>query len=142
MGLIAREVEARGIPTVNMTSALSITAAANPPRGVYLDYPLGHTTGKPNDPEEQYAIMAQALAAFSAIQAPGTILELDFEWRDDDSWKDRVMRPQPKAETKTKAKHEDDRVARFDTPQYQSTEDAEAADPACPTCVFLNEEAS
>ena len=53
------------------------------------------------------------------------------------------MRPQPKTEAaKKSSEHEDDRVARFDTPQYQTVEDARSADPACPTCVFLSEEAS
>ena len=39
-------VEAAGISTVSMSNARSITAAANPPRAVYLDYPLGQTAGR------------------------------------------------------------------------------------------------
>ena len=62
MGLIAREIEARGIPTLSMTSALSITKAANPPRAAYLDFPLGHTAGKPHQPLLNRAIVRDALA--------------------------------------------------------------------------------
>ena len=78
-----------------MSSARSITAAVNPPRAVYLDYPLGHTSGKPEDAANQMAVMRDTLAAFASIDAPGTIIDLEYEWREDDSWKDRVMRPEP-----------------------------------------------
>ena len=56
MGLIARQIEAVGIPTLSMTSALSITRAVHPPRGAFLDYPLGHTTGKANEPGLQVEV--------------------------------------------------------------------------------------
>lgn len=137
VGLIAREIEKRGIPTLSMSSAYSITASVGAPRAVYLDYPLGHTAGKPNAPEEQRMIMQATLAAFEAIDTPGEIVELPFHWRDDDVWKDHVMRPRahgPQARDDTLA---DDRVARVDTPQYQSDADRAAADPACASCVFL-----
>ena len=133
MGLIAREIEARGIPTLSMSSARSITAAANPPRGVYLDYPLGHTSGKPGDADNQLAIMRDTLKAFGSIDTPGTIVDLPYQWADDDAWKDSVMRPRS---SQADDGHEDDRVERFDTPQYQTPEDADAADPDCPTCIF------
>lgn len=124
------------------SSALSITQAVNPPRAVYLDYPLGHTTGKVADPENQTAIMHAALQAFVDIRHPGEISNLDFHWSADDSWKDRVMRPSPAADSADDSAgaddtHKDDRVARLATPQYQTAADAQAADPACPTCVFL-----
>ena len=137
MGLIAREIEQRGIPTLSMSSARSITAAVNPPRAVYLDYPLGRTAGKPNDPNNQMQIMQATLQAFANIQTPGQIVDLDQQWRTDDEWKERVMRPDPNKDKTADANHNDDRMARFDTPQYQTQQDAELADPACPTCVFL-----
>lgn len=119
-----------------MSSARSITAAVNPPRAVYLDYPLGHTAGKVSDPANQMQVMRETLAAFEQIDSPGTIVDLPHEWLADDSWKDRVMRPQPK-DDRVSDGHSDDRVERFDTPQYQTSADAEAADSECPTCVFL-----
>lgn len=142
VGLIAREVESRGIPTLSMSSAQSITRAANPPRAVYLDYPLGHTAGRAEDPAEQLAIMRDTLHAFESIERPGTMIDLAYEWADDDAWKDRVMRPRTDAAPDAPSEHHaDDRIQRFDTPQYQTEDDARLApDPEhCPSCVFLDD---
>ena len=122
-----------------MSSAHSITAAVNPPRAVYLDYPLGHTAGKRLDSTNQMAIMRDTLAVFEQTLAPGTIVDLDYHWQDDDQWKDAVMRPEQNPQGQD-AGHNDTRTERFDTPQYQSADDSAAADPDCPSCVFLMEE--
>ena len=63
-----------------MTSALDITQAVNPPRAVFLNFPLGHQTGKPNQPEQQLRIVRDAMRAFETITAPGTIVELPYVW--------------------------------------------------------------
>jgi hypothetical protein len=125
-----------------MSSALSITQAVNPPRAVFLDYPLGHTAGKANDKADQRRVMIETLRAFERIQDPGKVVTLKNEWSSDHSWKDRVMRASPRSENdadRVESLHEDDRVERYDTPQYQTSEDARRADPACPTCIFLEE---
>jgi hypothetical protein len=119
-----------------MSSARSITAAVNPPRAVYLDYPLGHTAGKKLDQNNQMAIMRDTLAAFSKCRDAGQIVDLDYSWHTDDAWKDSVMRPDPKA---SKSSHNDSRTERLGSPQYQSREDALSADPDCPSCIFLTE---
>ena len=117
-----------------MSSAWSITRAVNPPRAVYLDFPLGHTAGRRNDVHEQRAIMRDTLAAFESIDTAGTIVTLDYTWQDTEDWKDRVMRPDP---DRASSGHSDDRVERHPEPQYQTAEDAELADTACPTCIWL-----
>ena len=134
MGLIAREIEKRGIPTLSMSSARSITLSAHPPRAVYLDYPLGRTAGKPSDPQNQFNVMKDTLAAFETISRPGEIVNLDYRWSSNDSWKDSVMRPKQSSDDKSQ---EDDRTPRLATPQYQFKEDEIAVDPNCPSCVFL-----
>ena len=111
MGLIARHAEAAGIPTVCMGSALDILQAVHPPRAAFLDYLLGHTTGKPFEPELQRAILIEALEAFSSLTQPGQIKRLPFRWAGDDSWKDSVMNDG------------DTRTPRHDTPQYQTEQD-------------------
>ena len=68
MGLIAREIESRGIPTLSLSSALSITRSANPPRAAYVDYPLGRTAGKPDQPEQQRNLLRSALSAFERLE--------------------------------------------------------------------------
>ena len=132
VGLIARQAEAAGIPTLSMSCARDITAAVNPPRATYLDWPLGHTSGRPHDLEGNTTIMRAVLAAFASIDTPGTIVDLDVPWAADDDWKDRVMRPRPQdpaapTTATTPAAADDDRVQRFPTPQYQSADDADAA---------------
>jgi hypothetical protein len=134
--LIAREIESRGIPTISMSSAYSITAAVNPPRAVYLDFPLGHTAGKPHDAALQRRVLRDTLDALVTIDTPGTIRRLPYRWTEDDSWKDLVMRPGAGGSS------EDDRTRRLPDPQYQCEEDRIAAQAAferdgCPSCVFL-----
>jgi hypothetical protein len=90
VGLIARVVEEAGIPTLCMTSALDITQAVKAPRGVFVNYPLGHQTGKPNDPENQRAIVRDAMRAFETIQTPGEIVQLPYVWDPNDrTWETR-----------------------------------------------------
>ncbi len=123
-----------------MSSAYSITKAVNPPRAVYIDFPLGRTAGKPNDKGLQRKIMIDTLTMLEAIQDPGTIRVLPYRWADQDDWKDGVMRPRADGDSNAS----DDRVGRFPNPQYQTAEDeAEAkvrlAEDGCPTCVFLED---
>ena len=93
MGLIAREIEAAGVPTISMTSAWDVTAAVGPPRSVYLHHPLGHTTGRPGDPEGQRAIVSAALrVGFGARR--GEILPLRFRWEGDTGWEERAYTPE------------------------------------------------
>jgi hypothetical protein len=139
VGLIAREIEGRGIPTLSMTSALSITRSANPPRAAYLDFPLGHTAGKPHQPQLNRDIVRDALKAFETLTQPGGASMLPYEWASDDAWKDAVMRPRSPG-----AKPDDSRVERDASPQYQTADDrmlaeAELARGGCATCVWLDD---
>lgn len=83
MGLVARVVEAAGIPTIVITSARDITGSVRPPRAVFVDYPLGHQTGLPLDAESQRAILRAALATLVEARAPGLIVDLPFRWHKD-----------------------------------------------------------
>ena len=144
MGLVAREIETRGIPTLSLTSAWSITRSAGAPRAAFLDFPLGHTAGRPDDPVEQAAILRAALRLFDSLEEPGEIVPLPFAWSEDDSWKDRVMRPgegDAGSGSSEDQGHADDRVARHETPQYQDERDRRLAAETlaaggCASCVF------
>ncbi len=127
MGLIARQVEADGIPTLSMSSAFSITRSVDPPRAVFLDYPLGHTAGKPLNARLQREIVVASLAAFEELDRPGAVKMLPFRWSDDDEWKRDVMLSG------------DARTERSAEPVYQSEADRRLARDRgeCPTCVFL-----
>ena len=94
VGLIARAVEAAGIPTISMTSALDITQAVKPPRSAFINFPLGHQTGKPHQPELQRSIVRDTFRALETITSPGTIVTLPYVWDEtDDSWEGEDYRP-------------------------------------------------
>jgi len=116
VGLIARHLEAAGIPTMSMTSALDITRAVNPPRATFLNFPLGHTSGKPNEPELNRQIMIETLDGLTSMTKPGSIKMLPFKWSEDDKW------------GRTAMTEGDQRTPRYDTPQYQNEEDRRRAE--------------
>ena len=99
--------------TASLTSALSITQSANPPRAVFLDYPLGHTAGPPGDPATQLEVARAAVTAIAELTEPGSVRTLPHEWATD--WK-----PEARALN-------DHRSERYDTPQYQLDADRDAA---------------
>jgi len=113
VGLIARQVEAAGIPALCMGSAYDIMRAVNPPRGAFLDFPLGHTAGKPDQPELQRQILIEALEAFNSLTEPGSIKILPFQWGEDEVWREAIF---------------SDRLPRHETPQYQNEEDRRRAE--------------
>ena len=90
MSLVARHLEAEGIPTVILACARDITDSAFPPRAVFLNFPLGNPAGRPFDPENQRAVLAAALGLLETAERPGTIVDLPFRWSEDDSWMERV----------------------------------------------------
>jgi hypothetical protein len=72
-----------------MTSALDITQSVKPPRAVFVNFPLGHQTGPPDQPELQRAIVTAAMRAFETISTPATIVELPYVWNAADrSWEE------------------------------------------------------
>ncbi len=117
-----------------MSCALSITRAVGPPRSVFLDYPLGRTTGKPHQPELQRDIVRSALRAFAELTEPGSVCLLSHRWADDEGWKERANRPDSRSPSGG-----DRRAERHATPQYQCFSDQRLAEAAgeCPSCVFL-----
>jgi len=116
-------VEAAGIPTLCMTSALDITQAVNPPRAVFVNFPLGHQTGKPHQPDLQRQIVRDALRAFETIDKPGTIVELPYVWdANDRQWEEtdytgNFLPPRPPREDAEKVEAE--RQARFANPNVK-----------------------
>jgi hypothetical protein len=72
-----------------MTSAIDITQSVKPPRAVFVNFPLGHQTGPPDQPELQRRIVTDAMRAFETITTAATIVELPYVWdAKDRSWED------------------------------------------------------
>ena len=59
--LVARHLEANGIPTVVMGCAKDIVEHAAVPRFLFSDFPLGNSAGKPHDVESQALTLELAL---------------------------------------------------------------------------------
>jgi hypothetical protein len=100
-----------------MTSASDITQAVKPPRAVFVNFPLGHQTGRPNDPGIQRQIVRDAMRAFETIATPGEIVQLPYVWDPHDRmWETRdytkswmPQRPSPEDADAAEA----ERVARY-----------------------------
>ena len=72
---------------------MDITRAVKPPRSVFINFPLGHQTGKPDDPALQRAIVLDALSAARSISVPGEVVTLPYVWDEqDDSWEETDYR--------------------------------------------------
>ncbi|HEV3363217.1 MAG TPA: hypothetical protein VG795_03590 [Acidimicrobiia bacterium] len=94
MGLVARHLEANGIPTVTFSCARDITESVRPPRSVFLDYPLGSTCGRPYDPANQRAVLLAGLRLLETGRTPGEIVDLPYIWSADESWKRLIFSPE------------------------------------------------
>jgi hypothetical protein len=62
VGLIQCVIEKTGIPTVSVSVLQEVTARVNPPRALFVDFPLGYPLGLPNDARLQTQVMKVALA--------------------------------------------------------------------------------
>lgn len=91
IALLARVIEREGIPTVTVTGARDITERVRPPRAGWLNYPLGYSLGRPNEPEEQRAICLEVLRLATSATIPGEITALDHTWPDP-HWADKIVR--------------------------------------------------
>jgi len=91
VSLIARHLEANGVPTVIMGCARDIVEHAGVPRYYWSDFPLGHSAGKPNDVESQRETLFGALALLEGATAPRTTRASPARWADDDAWQEDFM---------------------------------------------------
>lgn len=91
MSLIARHLEANGVPTVILGSALDVVEHCGVPRFAFVDFPLGNPCGKPWDRTMQTAIVRAAVGLFEGSTAPRTTLRLPHRWSDDEGWRDEYL---------------------------------------------------
>ena len=87
MSLIARHLEANGIPTVIMGCGKDIVEHGGAPRFLFSDFPLGNAAGKPNDIESQAYTMELALKVLETAVGPRTTVQSPLRWSEDASWK-------------------------------------------------------
>lgn len=94
VSLVARHLEANGIPSVVIGSAQDIVETVGVPRFVFVDYPLGNPVGRPDDPAEQLGVTTAALKLLTSAVGPRTTQRLDLEWGSD-QWRTNYMRVGP-----------------------------------------------
>ncbi len=87
MSLVARHLEANGIPTVIMGCAKDIVEHCGVPRFLFSDFPLGNSAGRPFDVDSQVFTVDLALRVLESAPGPRTTVQSPLRWSDDASWK-------------------------------------------------------
>lgn len=82
MGLVQREIEKAGVPTVTLSPIPELTASVGAPRIAGIEYPLGRCFGRPGDAEGQRSVLRAALEVAVGAGGPGALVTLPFEWPD------------------------------------------------------------
>ena len=98
-------------------SAFDVIESGRPPRATLLDYPLGHSAGKPFDPADQLGVIRAALHGLGTMTQPGAIRVLPNRWDAHEEWRQDAAR----------TRGSDTRQPRDEMPQFQLAADREAA---------------
>jgi hypothetical protein len=95
VSLVARHLEAHGIPTVVVGSARDIVEECGVARFLFTDFPLGNPCGMPDDADMQAAITRMALDLLESAACPRTTVQTPFVWGHDATWKQNYARIEP-----------------------------------------------
>jgi D-proline reductase (dithiol) PrdB len=82
VGLVARMIEAAGIPTMTIAVVKDIVESVRPPRVALYNGELGSVAGKPNFPEHQRRILDESLRLIEPMDQPGIrqlVVELESQ---------------------------------------------------------------
>jgi hypothetical protein len=88
VSLVARHLEAAGIPTVVLGCAKDIVEHAGVPRLLFSDFPLGNSAGRPHDLGSQRLTLRFALRVLESAPGPRTTVQSPLRWSDDHRWKE------------------------------------------------------
>ncbi|MEM9359342.1 MAG: hypothetical protein AAGB04_24425 [Pseudomonadota bacterium] len=95
MSLVARQIEAEGIATVIIGSAVDIVEHCGVPRYLFTDFPLGNPCGHPWQRAMQRDIVRRALMMLETAAAPRTTAKAPHQWWDTGNWRARYSRVEP-----------------------------------------------
>ena len=87
MSLVARHLEAHGVPTVIMGCAKDIVEYCGVPRFLFSDFPLGNSAGRPFDVRSQALTLELALRVLESAPAARTTVQSPLRWSQDAAWK-------------------------------------------------------
>jgi D-proline reductase (dithiol) PrdB len=83
VGLVARVIEAAGIPTVTLNMIWPFQKIVGMPRVAAIEHPFGRPYGDVGDAETQTAVLRAALDVFTVAREPGHVEPLPFRWHQD-----------------------------------------------------------
>ncbi len=83
MGLVARKIEAAGIPTVTLNMLWVFQQAIRMPRVAAIEHPFGRPFGDVDDAVTQSAVLQATLAVFERATMPGHVEHLPFGWHEE-----------------------------------------------------------
>lgn len=85
--LLARYLEAAGMPTVIMGAAKDIVEYCGVPRLLFSDFPLGNAAALPNHVQSQDSNFELALRLLEGAPGPRTTVQSPLVWASDPAWK-------------------------------------------------------
>ncbi len=68
--LLQAAIERAGIATVSISLLREVTLALKPPRALFVQFPMGHPLGEPNNPQLQHRIISAALSLLERDDVP------------------------------------------------------------------------
>jgi D-proline reductase (dithiol) PrdB len=80
VGLVARKIEAAGIPTVTLNMIWPFQRMVGMPRVAAIEHPFGRPYGDVGDVATQAKVLRAALALFESAREPGHVEHLPFVW--------------------------------------------------------------
>ena len=80
MPVLARTLEAAGLCTVIVTMMPYWAEKIGVPRALAVEFPFGHSLGRPHDPAMQLRVIRQALSVLATAPDPGTIVHSSETW--------------------------------------------------------------
>jgi hypothetical protein len=78
--VLARWIEAAGIPTVVVTMMPAVAEERRAPRIVGVEFPFGHAFGMPGDRTMHRQVVELALRVLAGGSAFGARVDVDIEW--------------------------------------------------------------
>jgi hypothetical protein len=78
--VLARRIEAAGIPTVVVTMMPDVADAMGTPRVVGVEFPFGHAFGMPGDGAMHRRALDAGLTVLAGAASPGTRVDVDVAW--------------------------------------------------------------
>ena len=83
MGLVARKIEAAGIPTVTLNMIWVYQNMIGMPRVAAIEHPFGRPYGDVGDAKTQGAVLRAALDVATRAEHPGHVEHLPFRWHEE-----------------------------------------------------------